>query len=79
MGKSKMICFRVSDEEYEALQSLCLSYGTKNISELARHAVNRMTSDTRLGVLETRLEALSRRFDLLDRRMLNIAEQRGKD
>lgn len=41
-SKTKMISFRLSASEYEALKSLHLSRGARNVSELARSAIQRM-------------------------------------
>jgi hypothetical protein len=34
--RTKLICFRVSDEEYEKLQGACEAEGARSISEFAR-------------------------------------------
>jgi hypothetical protein len=36
-----MIAFRVSEEEYERLRSVCVSLGARSVSDLARSAINR--------------------------------------
>jgi hypothetical protein len=42
--RRKMISLRLSDEEYEALKGSYLTYGVRNVSELARLAVQRIMS-----------------------------------
>src|SRR5262250_3057512 len=39
--RTKLVSFRVSDEEYEKLQGACLAEGARSISELARSALRR--------------------------------------
>lgn len=41
-SRSRMISFRLTDEEYERFRRLCLSRGLRNVSELVRTAVNQM-------------------------------------
>jgi len=41
-SKTKMISLRISATEYEALKALHLSRGARNVSELARSAIQRM-------------------------------------
>jgi hypothetical protein len=39
--RSKLVSFRVSDEEYEKLQGACMAEGARSISEFARSALQR--------------------------------------
>jgi len=41
-SKTKMISFRLSASEYEALKTLHVARGARNVSELARSAIQRM-------------------------------------
>lgn len=41
-SKTKMISFRLSASEYEALKTLHLARGARNVSELARSAIQRL-------------------------------------
>jgi hypothetical protein len=38
--RSKMVSFRLSEQEYENLLALCGSTGARSLSDLARHAMN---------------------------------------
>ena len=71
-SRSRMISFRLTDEEYFRFRHLCLSRGLRNVSELVRAAVNHITTVThpgqvltapemhiRLAALETRLADLA--------------------
>jgi hypothetical protein len=42
--KNKMISLRLSEEEYAALRTHYLSYGARNISDLARLALHQVIS-----------------------------------
>jgi hypothetical protein len=66
-SKGKMISFRLSDEEYVRFHEVCVTLGTKNVSELARVAVHRLIDapDSReLGVQEQFCKLRSRLEDL---------------
>ena len=47
--RSKMISFRLSPEEYQTLQSACLTQGVRSISDLARTAMQRVIAPTSQG------------------------------
>jgi hypothetical protein len=40
--RTRMLAFRISEEDYERLYSLCTSLGARSVSDLARTAVNRL-------------------------------------
>lgn len=44
--RSRLVSFRMSDEEYQRLCSICVAVGARSISDLARTAVGRLI-DTR--------------------------------
>jgi hypothetical protein len=44
--RSKMISLRLSEVEYEVLKTRYRTYGTRNISELARLALQRIVADS---------------------------------
>ena len=72
-SRSRMISFRLTDEEYDRFRNLCFSRGLRNVSELVRAAVNQLMSDgnfqsapsttsdllDRVASLESRLDDLS--------------------
>jgi hypothetical protein len=72
--RSKMISLRLSEEEYEVLKSRYRTYGTRNVSELARLALQRIVTGSvdpqddfaaRLLDLEKRLRHLESQVSLL--------------
>jgi hypothetical protein len=44
--RSKMISLRLSEVEYESLKTRYRAYGTRNVSELARLALQRIATDS---------------------------------
>ena len=44
-NKSKMISFRLSNEEFRLLQGACAKTGARSVSELARAAMQRIILD----------------------------------
>jgi len=62
-----MISFRVSEDEYAGLKTLCVNRGARSVSDMARDAVNRLIAtpawpnnqlETAVQVLQGRIEAL---------------------
>jgi hypothetical protein len=67
--KSKMISLRLSEDEYEAMQKSCRSYGARNVSDLARLALHCVFDNTPAtdGTLLTRVDELGQRLSMLER------------
>jgi hypothetical protein len=42
--RTKLVSFRLSDEEYERVQGACMAEGARSISEYARAALQRTTA-----------------------------------
>jgi hypothetical protein len=75
--KQKMISLRLSDEEYEDLKTHYRDHGVRNISELARLALQRILADSaapandfsgQLADLNERLRQLECQVSLLGER-----------
>jgi hypothetical protein len=63
-----MISFRVSEDEYAGLKNLCVTKGSRSVSDLARDAVHRLI-DSQSGTnhqLETVVQVLQGRIEALD-------------
>src|SRR5689334_1108721 len=65
--RSRMISFRVSEDEYAGLKNLCVNEGARSVSDLARDAVHRLITnhtwpnhqlENVVLVLQGRVEAL---------------------
>ena len=74
--RSRMISFRVSEDEYVGLKTLCVNEGARSVSDMARDAVHRLISnhsgpnhqlETVIQVLQGRVEALDMEVKRLSR------------
>jgi hypothetical protein len=71
--RSRMISFRLSDEEYASLRSLCENEGIRSVSALARDAVHRrMHKESQIPV-EVAVRALEGRVNILDDQIKRLA------
>jgi len=69
--KTRTICFRVSEEDYQALQVYRAANGGRSISELARGAMQQFLTNgaPKLEGLSERLSAVERAVERLARLM----------
>lgn len=75
--RTRIVSFRVFEEEYQALENICATKGIRSISDLARHAVCQMARaggsttgepiEEELWRLKGRMEGLDRELKRLDR------------
>lgn len=72
--RTRMISVRLSDDEYSALQTLCLTRGSRSVSDLTRDAVrgllNRKEGE---DLLTERLEELRLQVKGLDQKIEQLA------
>ena len=76
--RSRMISFRLSEDEYASLRSLCEDEGARSVSDVARDAVHRLIGESSQVDVESALRALEGRVDTLDlqiRRLTLTVEQ----
>jgi len=76
-SRSRMISFRLSEEEHERFRQLCFTHGIRSVSELARVAMNsyfekpsRVSHDaleSRIAAIENRLQMLALELEKLSR------------
>jgi hypothetical protein len=64
--RSRMISFRLSEDEYSSLRSLCENEGARSVSDLARDAVHRLILKDSQAEVESTLRELQWRLDTLD-------------
>jgi hypothetical protein len=67
-SRSRMISFRLSEEEHERFRQLCFTHGIRSVSELARVAMNNYfekPSKVPNDALESRIAELENRLHLL--------------
>ena len=46
-NRSRVVYFRVSEEEFQQFKDLCVRHGARNMSDLARSAIKSLISHTR--------------------------------
>ena len=64
--RSKLVSFRVSEEEHEALSKSCVASGVRSVAEFARTAVLQRIQGSPPGTLKGDLSTLSRTLAELD-------------
>lgn len=64
--RSKMVSFRLSEDEYANLRNLCEDHGARSVSDLARDAVHHLMQRKQQAPVEAALRALEGRLDSLD-------------
>ena len=66
--RSRMISFRVSEDEYAGLKNLCIDKGARSVSDMARDAVHRLVTNHSWpnNQLETVVQVLQGRIEALD-------------
>jgi hypothetical protein len=68
-AKSKMVSFRLSNEDYTRYRVACAAVGARNISELARVAIQRLTTNpdynSQLCDFRAKLQAMNAELDRL--------------
>jgi hypothetical protein len=77
--RSRLVTFRLTEEEYGRLATVCARKGSPSISDFARAAILR-TMDAqadREGPLDTQLAALGERLRDLERNFQNLAPPAG--
>jgi hypothetical protein len=75
--RSKIVSFRLSREEYEALRDACAAAGVRSLSELARRALQQVLFSRSRGLslydqvceLRNQLSALSREVERVAQRI----------
>ncbi len=70
--RSKLISFRVSAEEHEALSRSCIASGARSVAEFARSAVLQKVHEAQPGTLKGDLATLSRALAELDMTLLDM-------
>ena len=76
--RSRMISFRLSEEEYAGLRTLCENEGARSVSDLARDAVSRLMRKEPGIPVETILRTLEGRMDTLDLQVQRLTAAVGQ-
>ncbi|MBI3665297.1 MAG: hypothetical protein HY236_03585 [Acidobacteria bacterium] len=78
--RTRMVNFRLSEDEYEYLKNMCLNEGARSISDFARAAVCRSLashSGPQGEGLDAWVRKLNGKVEELDRAVRELAEQVG--
>ena len=73
--RSRIVSFRLSQEEYEALESTCIAAGARSISDFARSAACSLSFQSNglpEKAPETMIRALQKRVEDLDREVQRL-------
>jgi hypothetical protein len=73
--RSRMVSFRLSEEEYEGLKHICMTVGARSLSDIARDAVQRLLgngTESKNGE-DAKLRLLYERMDALDHEVKRLA------
>jgi hypothetical protein len=81
--RSRTVSFRVSEEEYEHLEALCIAQGVRTVSDAARDALRRQflraaAKVEDIDTLRSRLDQVVARVDVLDREICRILAMMSK-
>lgn len=72
--RSRMVSFRLSEEEYEGLKHICVTAGARSLSDIARDAVHRLLGGGfSKNNLEVEMQTLNSRMDALDSEVRRLA------
>ncbi len=80
--RSRMISFRVSEDEYAGLKNLCINESARSVSDMARDAVHRLIHNRSFSQdhVGNEVQALQLRVDRLDqevKRLVRVVEQQA--
>jgi hypothetical protein len=72
--RSRMVSFRLSEQEYESLLTLCSSRGARSLSDLARDAMQALLHDGQGDGLPSLVHQLRTRMDDLDLQVKQLTQ-----
>jgi hypothetical protein len=77
-SRSRMISFRLTDEEYDRFRNVCIALGLRNVSELVRNAVNQLVEGQIASVPAVPPAAILDRMATLESRVGILASALAK-
>ena len=66
-NRSRIVYFRISDDEFQQFTELCVRYGARNMSDLVRSAIKALISHTPDGVAADIAQRLKQLEDSVER------------
>jgi len=73
--REKLVVFRVTDHEFEALKRVCEAKGGRNLSEFARTELLSCTSSIAIAALNTRISSVDEQMCALEQAYDALARQ----
>ena len=72
--RTRMVNFRLSEDEYTDLRNMCMAKGVRSVSDFARSAVAQLVSETNgsTGMFESTVRQLYGRIEELDREVKRL-------
>ena len=77
--RSKIITLRLLEKEYADLQSLCMSEGSRSLSDLARYALRRLKERGDTDEMQARIDLLREAIHKLDRELMRLSSERENE
>lgn len=73
--RTRMVNFRLSEDEYKDLKNVCITNGARSVSDFAREAVCNLVGSANggTGEVESSVRALHGKFEELDREVKRLA------
>lgn len=78
-NRTRVVYFRLSEDEFQQLKDLCARHGARNMSDLVRSAVKALTSNTPDGLvtnIAARLQQLENSVERLNQTMAQNGPER---
>jgi|SRR5579862_1733778 len=77
--RTRVVSFRLSEEEYQDLMTLCATQGSRSLSDFARFATfSQFASDMTNGQADTTVQQICRKLGALDREVQRLARLMGE-
>ncbi len=77
--RSRIVSFRLSDEEYHSMMETCISQGARSLSDYARMAACRQIGNTRMELEFELLRGRVEELDKLVRRLIRKSEWKEQE
>ncbi len=78
--RSRIVSFRLSDDEYDSLKSVSANCGARSVSEFTRSVACKINSDDEANKIEDSLRILNDKMEMLHHDIQLLAEElRVKD
>ena len=76
--RSRIVSFRLSEEEYDSLKNVSETSGARSVSEFTRSAAFQNNDKLAIDAFEETLRALEKKIDLIDRSVNKLVKAYDK-